>query len=71
MITRILFESGPDYKQVNKIMEIAIIVGWVILILSWIIPSFIKDLKTKGIVACSLSALAIGIFVGHLLDKLY
>ena len=52
-------------------MEIATIVGWVILILSWIIPSFIKDLKIKGIVACSLSALATGIFVGHLLDKLF
>jgi hypothetical protein len=52
-------------------MEIATIVGWVILILSWVIPSYIKDLKTKRIVGCSLSALAVGVFVGHLLDKLF
>lgn len=52
-------------------MEISIIVGWIVLILSWIIPSFIKNLKTKRIVGCSLSALAVGIFVGHLLDKLF
>lgn len=52
-------------------MEIATIVGWVVFILSLIVPSFIKDLNTKRIVGCSLSALATGIFVGHLLDKLF
>ena len=52
-------------------IEIAVIVGWVILISSWIIPSFIEDLFKKRLVGLSLSALATGIFIGHLLTIIF
>ena len=52
-------------------MEIAIIVGWVFLILSWIIPLFIKNLLKKRFVGMSLSGLATGIFIGHLLTIIF
>ena len=52
-------------------METALIVGWVILISSWIVPSFIKDVLKKRFVGLSLSALATGIFIGHLLNKFF
>lgn len=52
-------------------MEIAIIVGWVFLILSWIIPPFIKNLLKKRFVGMSLSALGTGIFIGHLLTIIF
>jgi uncharacterized membrane protein YczE len=51
--------------------EIAVIVGWVILISSWIIPSFIKDSHKKRTVGLALSALATGIFIGHLLTIIF
>lgn len=51
-------------------MEIAMIVGWVFIILSWIIPSFIKDVPINGyssrrFVALVLATFATGIFLGH------
>jgi uncharacterized membrane protein YczE len=50
-------------------MKIAVIVvGWTFLLLSWIIPLFIKDKKTKSIVGMILSSLATGVFIGHLLS---
>jgi putative copper export protein len=52
-------------------MEIAVIVGWVVLILSWIVPPFIKDTLKKRFVGMVLSALAVGIFIGHILCKLF
>ena len=52
-------------------IEIAVIVGWLVLISSWLIPSFIKDLSKKRIVGLSLSALATGIFIGHLLSIIF
>ena len=52
-------------------IEIAVIVGWVVLISSWILPSFIKDLSKKTLVSLSLSALATGIFIGHLLSIIF
>jgi len=45
------------------------IVGWSILIASWIIPKFIKDKIDKHVCSMVLSALATGIFVGALLAK--
>ena len=50
-------------------MEMSIIVGWVFLISSWIVPSFIKDDVKKRSTGMSLSAMALGIFIGHLLTK--
>jgi hypothetical protein len=52
-------------------IEIAVIVGWVILISSWIIPSFIEDLFKKRLVGLSLTTLATGIFIGHLLTNIF
>ena len=52
-------------------IEIAVIVGWLVLISSWIIPSFIKDSSKKTFVSLSLSALATGIFIGHLLSIIF
>jgi type III secretory pathway component EscT len=52
-------------------IEIAVIVGWVILISSWILPSFIKESSKKTFVGLSLSALATGIFIGHLLTIIF
>jgi uncharacterized membrane protein YczE len=56
-----------------KVMEIQItvIVGWVILISSWIIPSFIEDLFKKRLVGLLLTTLATGIFIGHLLTIIF
>lgn len=67
------FESCPDYTLKIKVMkmEIAVIVGWLVLISSWILPSFIKDLSKKTFVSLSLSALATGIFIGHLLSIIF
>jgi hypothetical protein len=52
-------------------MEIAVIVGWLVLISSWIIPSFIKESLKKTFVRISLSALATGIFIGHVLSIIF
>jgi hypothetical protein len=52
-------------------MEIAVIVGWGILISSWIVPPFIKDTLKKRFVGIALSALALGIFIGHILCELF
>jgi uncharacterized membrane protein YczE len=56
-----------------KVMEIqiAVIVGWVILISSWIIPSFIENLFKKRLVFLLLTTLATGIFIGHLLTIIF
>lgn len=47
----------------------SLLVGWAFLILSWIIPSFVKDQIKKRIIGASLSALATGIFIGALIEK--
>jgi hypothetical protein len=52
-------------------MEIAGIVGWVVLISSLVIPYFIRDASKKRLVGLSLSALATGIFIGHLLTIIF
>jgi len=51
-------------------MEIAMIVGWVILISSWTIQLFMKDVPIKDVssrrfVALVLATFALGIFLGH------
>ena len=51
-------------------MEIAKIVGWVILISSWTIQPFIKDVPIKDVssrrfVGLVLATFALGIFLGH------
>jgi uncharacterized membrane protein YczE len=50
-------------------MEMSIIVGWVFLISSWVVPYFIKDVSKKRYTGTLLSAIALGIFLGHLLTK--
>ena len=67
------FESCPDYTLKTKVMdiEIAVIVGWLVLMSSWIIPSFIKESFKKTFVRISLSALATGIFIGHVLSIIF
>ena len=57
-------------------MEIALIVGWVFIILSWIIPPFIKDTPIKDVssrrfVGLILATFALGIFLGHGLSLLF
>jgi putative copper export protein len=52
-------------------MEIAVIVGLVVLILSWIVPPFIKDTLEKRFVRMVLSALSVGICIGYMLCKLF
>jgi hypothetical protein len=52
-------------------IEIAVIVGWLVLMSSWIIPSFIKESFKKTFVRISLSALATGIFIGHVLSIIF
>lgn len=52
-------------------MHISIIVAWLVLILSWILPPFIKDVSKKRLVGLSLSALATGIFIGILLTNIF
>jgi hypothetical protein len=51
-------------------MEITMIVGWAFILLSWIIPPFIKDTPIKDVskrrfVALILATFALGIFLGH------
>jgi hypothetical protein len=50
-------------------MEMSIIVGWVFLISSWVVPYFIKDEAKKRFTGTTLSSIALGIFIGHLLTK--
>jgi hypothetical protein len=52
-------------------MKIAMIVGWIFLISSWVVPSFIKDVSKKRLVGLGLSAIATGIFMGYLLEQLF
>jgi hypothetical protein len=48
-------------------MEVAVIVGYILLVASWIVPAYIKDLENKRLMRMILSALAAGVFAGHLL----
>ena len=48
-------------------MGLDFIVGWVLLIASWIIPMFIKDKQNKHFVGATLSGIATGVFLAHLL----
>jgi hypothetical protein len=50
-------------------METALIVLYVFIVASWVIPTFIKSEKHKGIVRLSLSAIALGIWIGHIVTK--
>ena len=43
------------------------IIGWVALILSWILPRFIKDETDKSFWGAGLSAFALGVFVSALI----
>jgi hypothetical protein len=68
--------SNPALATKIVIMEIAMIVGWVFLISSWTIPSFIKDVPIKDVskrrfVGLMLSTLATGVFIGHGLSLLF
>jgi hypothetical protein len=65
--------SIPALATKILIMEIAMIVGWVIIISSWTIPSFIKDVPIKDVssrrfVGLVLATFALGIFLGNLLS---
>lgn len=65
--------SNPALATKIVIMEIALIVGWVFIISSWTIPSFIKDVPIKDVssrrfVGLVLATFALGIFLGHLLS---
>lgn len=52
-------------------MAVSFFVGWAILIASWVVPAFIKEEKNKSAIGLILSALATGIFVGHLVDYIF
>lgn len=47
-------------------MSPLMLVGWVILISSWVIPYLIEDLRKKRIVGLTLSAIATIIFIVEL-----
>lgn len=52
-------------------MEISVIVAWLVLILGWIVPAFIKDTLNKRFVGMVLSSFATGIFIGILLTIIF
>lgn len=43
--------------------SVSLIVGWVLMIASWVIPLLTKDEKLKRLFGLSLSALSLGIFI--------
>jgi hypothetical protein len=43
------------------------LIGWSLLISSWIIPRFIKDPENKKAVGASLAAMAAGFFLARLI----
>jgi len=52
-------------------METSIIVGWSFLISSLVIPYFIRDASKKRIAGITLSAIALGIFIGQLCNLIF
>jgi hypothetical protein len=52
-------------------MNVTFIVGWIFLIASWVVPLFIKEKKDKHFTGIALSAIATGIFLGHLLESYF
>jgi hypothetical protein len=51
-------------------MNLVYLVGWLFLVLSWILPGLFKDREKKLIVGIALSSMATGIFMGHLLESI-
>lgn len=52
-------------------METSSLIGWLILILSWIVPSFIEDKEKKNLTGLVLSAIATGYFFGLLAERFF
>jgi hypothetical protein len=52
-------------------MELDFIVGWVLLIASWIVPVFIKDRRNKHVVGAIIAGVSTGVFLGHLLHVFF
>ena len=49
---------------------IANIVGWVLLIASWVAPRLVsKDKQSQAVIGTILSSMAFGVFIGHYLSK--
>lgn len=47
-------------------MATPIIVGWIFLVLSWIIPSFFKNDRTDGFIfGITSAAIGLGVFIGY------
>lgn len=51
-------------------MNTVTLIGWGILILSWIVPALVKDKSKKSFWGAVLSATATGYFIGVLAHKL-
>lgn len=45
-------------------------VGWMILIISWVAPQFIKDKRNKHFTGAVLAAIATGIFLCDFINRL-
>lgn len=48
-----------------------LLIGWVFLIASWVIPRFIEDKEKSNILGIILSAIAVGIFTGVFITTLW
>ena len=51
-------------------MSTAMIIGWIALVASWIVPQFIKDKNTKYFVGAIIASFAAGVFLGDLIYTL-
>ena len=50
-------------------MELDLIIGWIFLVSSWILPHMAKEKYDKAAIGMSLSALSFGVFIGGLLVR--
>jgi hypothetical protein len=51
-------------------MSVAFIIGWVALVSSWVVPSFIKNEDVKRFIGAILASFATGVFTGELVLNL-
>jgi len=51
-------------------MSVAFIIGWVALVSSWVVPSFIKNENMRRFIGGILASFATGVFTGELVLNL-
>lgn len=57
-------------SSLYKKQKMGPIIGWIVLISSWIIPLCIEDEEKRILIRLMLSSLATGIFTGIILSKI-